>query len=89
MQLSRFCRCAPARRVCGACAAVARTPALSRLRAHSPATPAASPAWLSKVAGLITFALLLLPAFVRVAWFYLTSPKGARRALSARQKRLR
>jgi hypothetical protein len=29
------------------------------------------------VLGLITFALLLTPAFVRVAWFYFTSPKGA------------
>jgi hypothetical protein len=50
------------------------------LHAHSPFPPRASPAWLSKVAGLITFALLLMPAFVRVAWFYLTSPKGARLA---------
>jgi hypothetical protein len=50
------------------------------LHALSPFPPPASPAWLSKVAGLITFALLLMPAFVRVAWFYLTSPKGERRS---------
>jgi hypothetical protein len=35
------------------------------------------------VLGLITFALLLMPAFVRVAWFYFTSPKGACRAVAS------
>ena len=36
-----------------------------------------SPSWLAKVFGLITFATLLAPAFAQVAWFYLTSPRGA------------
>lgn len=34
------------------------------------------PSWLIKVCGLVTFSMLLTPAFVRVAWFYVTSRRG-------------
>jgi hypothetical protein len=85
-QLSRFCRCAARR---GDALHAARTrfafvsPAVTFASLRRSAPRRRSPAWLTKVAGLITFALLLMPAFVRVAYFYFTSPKGERFAAHA------